>query len=105
MQRKLLGIISVGFDITGQLLIDYIIGHFSDTSEKMGIQSYDASAICRVQESLFVIGNPLKLVWLIKMCLNETYNRVLVGNHLSDRFERGKCFIAIAFQLCSRISN
>jgi hypothetical protein len=27
-----------------------------------------------------------KLVQLIKMCLNETYNRVLVGRHLSDIF-------------------
>jgi hypothetical protein len=27
-----------------------------------------------------------KLVRLIKMCLNETYSRVRVGKHLSDRF-------------------
>jgi len=26
---------------------------------------------------------PIKLVRLIKMCLNETYNRVQVGEHLS----------------------
>jgi hypothetical protein len=31
-------------------------------------------------------GNPLKLAWLIKMCLNETYSRVQAGKHLSDRF-------------------
>jgi hypothetical protein len=31
-------------------------------------------------------GIPLKLVRLIKMCLNETYSRVRVGKHLSDRF-------------------
>jgi hypothetical protein len=29
---------------------------------------------------------PLKLVRLIKMCLNETYSRVWVGKHLSDMF-------------------
>jgi hypothetical protein len=29
---------------------------------------------------------PLKLVRLIKMCLNETYTTVWVGKHLSDRF-------------------
>jgi hypothetical protein len=31
-------------------------------------------------------GIPLKLARLIKMCLNEAYNRVRVGKHLSDRF-------------------
>jgi hypothetical protein len=31
-------------------------------------------------------GIPLKLVRVIKMCLNETYDRVRVGNHLSDKF-------------------
>ena len=29
-------------------------------------------------------GIPLKLLRLIKMCLNETYSRVRVGKHLSD---------------------
>jgi hypothetical protein len=29
---------------------------------------------------------PVKLVSLIKMCLNETYNRVQVSKHLSDMF-------------------
>jgi hypothetical protein len=29
---------------------------------------------------------PLKLVRLIKVCLNETYSRVWLGKHLSDRF-------------------
>jgi hypothetical protein len=29
---------------------------------------------------------PMKLVRLIKMCLNETYSRVWVGKHLSDMF-------------------
>ena len=28
----------------------------------------------------------MKLVRLIKMCLNETYRRVRVGKHLSDMF-------------------
>jgi hypothetical protein len=35
---------------------------------------------------LIECGIPLKLVRLIKMCLNETYSRILVGKHLSDRF-------------------
>ena len=29
---------------------------------------------------------PVKLIRLIKMCLNETYSRVQVGKHLSDMF-------------------
>jgi hypothetical protein len=29
---------------------------------------------------------PMKLVRLIKMCLNETYSKVRIGKHLSDSF-------------------
>jgi hypothetical protein len=29
---------------------------------------------------------PMKLVRLIKMCLNETYSKVRIGKHLSDNF-------------------
>jgi hypothetical protein len=29
---------------------------------------------------------PMKLVRLIKMCLNETYSRGWIGKHLSDKF-------------------
>ena len=32
------------------------------------------------------LGIPMKLVRLIKMCLNETYSRLRVCNHLSDIF-------------------
>jgi len=35
---------------------------------------------------LIEFGIPLKLVRVIKMCLNETNNRVRVGNHLPDKF-------------------
>jgi hypothetical protein len=31
-------------------------------------------------------GIPMKLVWLINMCLSETYSRVWVGKHLSNTF-------------------
>ena len=33
---------------------------------------------------LIVFGIHMKLVSLIKMCLNETYNRVCVGKHMYD---------------------
>jgi hypothetical protein len=31
-------------------------------------------------------GVPMKLVRLIKMCLNETYIKVHIGKHFSDKF-------------------
>jgi hypothetical protein len=36
-------------------------------------------------------GIPMKLVRLIKMCLNETYSKVRVGKHLSDKFPIQNC--------------
>jgi hypothetical protein len=35
---------------------------------------------------LIKFGIPMKLVKLIKMCINETNSRVWVGKHLSDTF-------------------
>ena len=35
---------------------------------------------------LLEFGIPMKLVRLVKMCLTETYSRVLVGKNLSDMF-------------------
>ena len=35
---------------------------------------------------LIEFGIPMKLIRLIKMCLNETYNIVQVGKNLSDIF-------------------
>jgi hypothetical protein len=48
---KLLGIISVDFDVTDQLLI--IFSAFSDTGEKMGVQRDSISGIRRLQRSLW----------------------------------------------------
>jgi hypothetical protein len=31
-------------------------------------------------------GAPMKLLKLIKICLNETYSKVCIGKHLSDKF-------------------
>jgi hypothetical protein len=31
-------------------------------------------------------GVPMKLDWLIKMLLNETYSNVRIGKHLSESF-------------------
>jgi hypothetical protein len=35
---------------------------------------------------LIEFGVPMKLVRLIKMCLNETYSKVRMGKYLSDSF-------------------
>jgi hypothetical protein len=35
---------------------------------------------------LIEFGVPMKLIRLIKMCLNETYSKVCTGKHLSDCF-------------------
>jgi hypothetical protein len=40
---------------------------------------------------LIEFGIPMQLVWLIKMCLNETYSKVLIGKHLSDSFPLQNC--------------
>jgi hypothetical protein len=40
---------------------------------------------------LIVFGVPMKLVRLIRMCLNQTYSEVLIGQHLSDSFPSQNC--------------
>jgi hypothetical protein len=35
---------------------------------------------------LIEFGVPMKLIRLSKKCLNETYNKVLIGKRLSDFF-------------------
>jgi hypothetical protein len=49
-------------------------------------KAYDSVRREVLYNILFEFGISLKLVRLIKMCLNETYSRVQVGKHLSDRF-------------------
>jgi hypothetical protein len=49
-------------------------------------KAYDSVRREVLYDILNEFGIPLKLVRLIKMCLNETYSRVRVGKHLSDRF-------------------
>jgi hypothetical protein len=54
-------------------------------------------------------GMAMKLVTLIRMCLNETYSKVCIGKHLSDSFpiqnvkKTRRRFITTAFQLSFRI--
>jgi hypothetical protein len=39
-----------------------------------------------LQNILIEFGVPMKLVRLIKMCLNETYSKIHIGKHLSEDF-------------------
>jgi hypothetical protein len=49
-------------------------------------KAYDSVRREVLYDILIEFGILLKLIRLIKMCLNKTYSRVLVGKHLSDRF-------------------
>ena len=49
-------------------------------------KAYDSFRREVLYNILIEFGIPMKLVWLIKMCLTETYNRVRVGKNLSDMF-------------------
>jgi hypothetical protein len=70
--------------------------HSSVTGEKIGIKSDSTSAIHRFQESemlrevlhnhLIEFGMAMKLVRLIKLCLNETFIKIHRGKYLSYSF-------------------
>jgi hypothetical protein len=49
-------------------------------------KAYDSVRREVLYNILIEFGIPVELVRLIKMCLNETHNRVRVGKHLSDMF-------------------
>jgi hypothetical protein len=55
---------------------------------------------------LIEFGAPMKLVKLIKMCLNETYSKVHIGKHLSDNFpiqnglKQGDTLSPLCFRIC-----
>ena len=50
------------------------------------MKSYDSVRRAVLYNILIEFGISLKLVRLIKICLNETYSRVGVGSYLSDMF-------------------
>jgi hypothetical protein len=49
-------------------------------------KAYDSVRREILYNILIAFGVPMKLVRLIKMCLNEMYSKVCIGKHLSDSF-------------------
>jgi hypothetical protein len=49
-------------------------------------KAYDSVRKEVLYNILIEFGVPMKLVRLIKMCLNETYSKVRVGKYLSNSF-------------------
>jgi hypothetical protein len=92
MHRKLLGIISMYFNPTGQLqiiysaLIKYFIKNGNRVKQCFSKKAYDSVSWEVLYYILNEFGIPMKPVKLIKVCLFETYSRVQVGKHLSDMF-------------------
>jgi hypothetical protein len=84
----------VDFNVTGQLLTTYsalaiFLRKDGNTKQCLSYYVYFKKAYDSVtNEVLYNIqiefGIPMKLVRLIKMCLNDTYSRVQAGKHLSD---------------------
>jgi hypothetical protein len=75
---KLLGIISVGFNITDQLLTRFFafIRYWrkNESTMKQYI-SYDSVRREVLYNIKIEFGVPMKLVGLIKICLNKTYSK------------------------------
>jgi hypothetical protein len=94
---KLLEIVNVGFDVTDRLLIRFsafvkILGKKWESNERVHQifldfkKVYDSMRKDLLYNILIEFGVSMKLVKLIKMCLNETYSKVHIGKHLSDIF-------------------
>jgi hypothetical protein len=82
----------VGFDVTDQVLIRFsaFIRYWRKNGSTMTVyqlfidfkEAYDSM----IYNILIEFRVPMKLVRLIKMCLNEMYSKVHIGKHLSERF-------------------
>jgi hypothetical protein len=49
-------------------------------------KAYDSVRRGGLYNILIEFGVPMKLIKVIKMCLNETYSEVRIGKYLSDSF-------------------
>jgi hypothetical protein len=96
---KLLGIINVGFDVTDRLLIRSFAFvrkycEYNETVHKLFIdlkETYDSIRKVVLHNILIEFRVPVELLKLIKMYLNGTHNKVLIGKLLSDEFVFENC--------------
>jgi hypothetical protein len=75
--------------VTVALQLDFMKGVFDRTGHQLYIyfkKAYDSDRKEVLYSILHEFGIPMKLIRLIKMCLNETYSRVRVGKVLFDIF-------------------
>jgi hypothetical protein len=82
MQMKLLDICNVDFNVIDQWPDFYV----HQILEKKWEYNGTVHQLCMDFSILIEFVLPMKLVVLIKMCLNEIYSTVHVGKNLSDRF-------------------
>jgi sorting nexin-29 len=85
----------VDFNVTDQLQIFFIWQILQKKFEYTGTvyqlfvdfkKAYDSVRREVLYNILIESGIPMKLVWLIKIVLNEMYSKVHIGKHLSDSF-------------------
>jgi hypothetical protein len=99
---KLLGIISMGFKVTHQLLIISFAFvryrrkklEYNDTVHHLLVdfkKTYGSFRREVLYNILIEFEVPMKLVRLIKMCSNKTHSKVHIGKHLSDNFPIQNC--------------
>jgi hypothetical protein len=97
MEMKSLGISSLGFDATDQLLIRFSAfvrywrkkWEYNETVHHEFIdfkKAYDSLRMETLYNILIEFEVPMKLVRLIKVCLNETHSKVHIGKGLSGSF-------------------
>ena len=71
-------------------------------------KAYDSVRREVLYNILIEFGVPMKLVWLTKMCLTETYSRVQVGKNLSDMLpirnglKQGDALLSLLFDFALR---
>jgi hypothetical protein len=71
------------------LITSYSVVNLSSSVHQLFVdfkKAYDSVRREVLYNILTEFGVPMKLVRLIKMCLNETYSKARIGKYLSDTF-------------------